>query len=66
MVGTKRVVVARNTYRRRRQPFFRLLNAIEAGIPVGTIVHGISTTTPCASKARVCLDRHKHFVFDLT
>jgi transposase len=58
-------VIGRNMQRHRHQEFIRFLNAIEAEVPVGKIVHVILDNYGAHKhpKVRQWLDRHPRFTF---
>ena len=58
-------VIGRNMQRHRHQEFIRFLNAIEAEVPVGKLVHVIldNYATHKHPKVRQWLDRHQRFTF---
>jgi transposase len=58
-------VIGRNMQRHRHQEFIRFLNAIEAEVPVGKIVHVILDNYGAHKhpKVRLWLDRHPRFTF---
>ena len=58
-------VIGRNMQRHRHQEFIRFLNAIEAGVPVGKVVHVILDNYAAHKhpKVRAWLDRHERFTF---
>jgi transposase len=60
-------VIGRNMQRHRHQEFIRFLNAIEAEVPAGKIVHAIldNYATHKHPKVRAWLDRHPRLVFPL-
>jgi transposase len=61
-------VIGRCMQRHRHQEFIRFLNAIEAEVPVGKIVHVILDNYGAHKhpKVRAWLDRHPRFVFHYT
>jgi transposase len=61
-------VIGRNMQRHRHQEFIRFLNAIEAEVPVGKIVHVILDNYGAHKhpKVRQWLDRHPRFTFHFT
>ncbi len=61
-------VIGRYMQRHRHQEFIRFLNAIEAAVPVGKIVHVIldNYATHKHPKVRAWLDRYPRFVFHYT
>jgi transposase len=61
-------VIGRNMQRHRHQEFIRFLNAIEADVPPGKIVHVILDNYAAHKhpKVRAWLDRHQRFVFHFT
>src|SRR5271156_841325 len=61
-------VIGRNMQRHRHQEFIRFLNAIEAEVPVGKIVHVILDNYGPHKhpKTRAWLSRHPRFVFHYT
>ena len=61
-------VIGRCMQRHRHQEFIRFLNAIEAEVPVGRIVHVILDNYGPHKhpKTRAWLDRHRRFVFHYT
>ena len=61
-------VIGRNMQRHRHQEFIRFLNAIEAQVPVGKVVHVILDNYAAHKhpKVRAWLDRHPRFVFHFT
>jgi len=61
-------VISRNMQRHRHQEFIRFLNAIEAQVPVGKIVHVILDNYAAHKhpKVRKWLERHPRFVFHFT
>jgi transposase len=58
-------VIGRNMQRHRHQEFIRFLNAVEAEVPVGKIVHVILDNYGAHKhpKVRAWLDRHPRFIF---
>ena len=58
-------VIGRNMQRHRHQEFIRFLNAIEAQVPVGKMVHVILDNYGAHKHPKVCawLDRHPRFTF---
>ena len=58
-------VIGRNMQRHRHQEFMRFLNAIEAEVPAGKMVHVILDNYAAHKhpKVRAWLDRHERFVF---
>jgi len=58
-------VIGRNMQRHRHQEFIRFLNAIEAQVPVGKVVHVILDNYAAHKhpKVRRWLDRHERFTF---
>jgi len=58
-------VIGRNMQRHRHQEFIRFLNAVEAEVPVGKIVHVILDNYGAHKhpKVRAWLDRHPRFTF---
>src|SRR5271170_565727 len=61
-------VIGRNMQRHRHQEFIRFLNAVEADIPAGKIVHVVLDNYATHKHPKVCgwLDRHPRFVFHFT
>ena len=61
-------VIGRNMQRHRHQEFIRFLNAIEAEVPAGKMVHVILDNYAAHKhpKVRAWLDRHQRFVFHFT
>jgi transposase len=61
-------VIGRNMQRHRHQEFIRFLNAIEAEVPTGKMVHVILDNYAAHKhpKVRAWLDRHERFVFHFT
>ena len=61
-------VIGRNMQRHRHQEFIRFLNAIDAEVPAGKIVHVILDNYAAHKHPRVrkWLDRHERFVFHFT
>ena len=61
-------IIARCMQRHRHQEFIRFLNAIEAAVPSGKIVHAIvdNYATHKHPKVRAWLARHPRFVFHFT
>jgi hypothetical protein len=61
-------VIGRNMQRHRHQEFIRFLNAIEAEVPAGKVVHEILDNYAAHKhlKVRQWLDRHQHFTFHFT
>jgi hypothetical protein len=61
-------IIGRCMQRHRHQEFIRFLNAIEADIPAGKIVHVVldNYATHKHAKVRAWLDRHPRFVFHYT
>ncbi len=61
-------VIGRNMQRHRHQEFIRFLNAIEAEVPPGKLVHVILDNYAAHKhpKVRRWLDRHERFVFHFT
>jgi len=61
-------VIGRNMQRHRHQEFVRFLNAIEAEVPAGKLVHVILDNYAAHKhpKVRTWLDRHQRFVFHFT
>jgi transposase len=61
-------VIGRNMQRHRHQEFIRFLNAIEAEVPAGKMVHVILDNYAAHKhpKVRAWLDRHPRFVFHFT
>lgn len=61
-------VIGRCMQRHRHQEFIRFLNAIEAEVPAGRIVHAILDNYAVHKhpKVRAWLDRHPRFVFHFT
>jgi hypothetical protein len=61
-------VIGRNMQRHRHQEFMRFLNAIEAEVPAGKMVHVILDNYAAHKhpKVRAWLDRHERFVFHFT
>jgi len=61
-------VIGRNMQRHRHQEFIRFLNAIEAEVPAGKLVHVILDNYAAHKHPRVrqWLDRHERFVFHFT
>ena len=60
--------IGRNMQRHRHQEFIRFLNAIEAEVPVGKVVHVIVDNYAAHKhpKVRAWLARHQRFVFHFT
>ena len=58
-------IIGRNMQRHRHQEFIRFLNAIEAQVPVGKVVHVILDNYAAHKhpKVRRWLDRHERFTF---
>ena len=58
-------VLGKNMQRHRHQEFIRFLNAIEAQVPVGKVVHVILDNYAAHKhpKVRAWLDRHRRFTF---
>src|SRR6202035_1102828 len=63
-----RAVIGRCMQRHRHQEFIRFLNAVEAEVPVGKIVHVIvdNYATHKHPKVKAWLARHPRFVFHFT
>jgi transposase len=61
-------VIGRNMQRHRHQEFIRFLNAIEAEVPVGKVVHVILDNYAAHKhpQVRAWLARHERFVFHFT
>jgi transposase len=61
-------VFGRNMQRHRHQEFIRFLNAIEAEVPAGKMIHVILDNYAAHKhpKVRAWLDRHERFVFHFT
>jgi transposase len=61
-------VIGRNMQRHRHQEFIRFLNAIEAEVPAGKVVHVIIDNYAAHKhpKVRQWLDRHERFTFHFT
>ena len=61
-------VIGRNMQRHRHQEFIRFLNAIEAEVPAGKVVHVIIDNYAAHKhpKVRQWLDRHARFTFHFT
>jgi len=61
-------VIGRNMQRHRHQEFIRFLNAIEAEVPAGKVVHVILDNYAAHKhpKVRQWLDRHERFTFHFT
>ncbi len=61
-------VIGRNMQRHRHQEFIRFLNAIEAAVPAGKLVHAILDNYAAHKhpKVRHWLDRHPRWVFHFT
>ena len=61
-------VIGRNMQRHRHQEFIRFLNAIEAEIPVGKVVHAILDNYAAHKhpKVRLWLQRHPRWTFHFT
>jgi hypothetical protein len=61
-------IIGRRMQRHRHQEFIRLLNAIEAEIPVGKMIHVILDNYAAHKHSNVLawLDRHPRFVFHYT
>ncbi len=61
-------VIGRNMQRHRHQEFIRFLNAVEAEVPVGKVVHVILDNYAVHKhpKVRAWLARHERFVFHFT
>jgi transposase len=61
-------VIGRNMQRHRHQEFIRFLNAIDAEVPAGKIVHVVLDNYAAHKhpKVRKWLDRHEGFVFHFT
>ena len=61
-------VIGRNMQRHRHQEFIRFLNAIEAQVPAGKLVHVILDNYAAHKhpKVRAWLDRHQRFTFHFT
>ena len=61
-------VIGRCMQRHRHQEFIRFLNAIEAQLPAGKVVHAIldNYATHKHPKVRQWLDRHPRFIFHFT
>jgi transposase len=61
-------IIGRNMQRHRHQEFIRFLNAIEAEVPAGKIVHVVLDNYAAHKhpKVRAWLDRHERFVFHFT
>ena len=58
-------VIGRNMQRHRHQEFIRFLNAVEAQVPAGKVVHAIldNYATHKHPKVRAWLDRHPRWIF---
>jgi len=58
-------VIGRNMQRHRHQEFIRFLNAVEAQVPVGKLVHIVLDNYGAHKhpKVRAWLDRHPRFIF---
>jgi transposase len=61
-------VIGRNMQRHRHQEFIRFLNAIEAEVPAGKVIHVILDNYAAHKhpKVRQWLDRHERFTFHFT
>jgi transposase len=61
-------VIGRNMQRHRHQEFIRFLNAIEAQVPAGKMVHVVLDNYAAHkhAKVRAWLDRHERFTFHFT
>ncbi|MEI9430934.1 IS630 family transposase [Mesorhizobium sp. Cs1299R1N3] len=61
-------VIGRNMQRHRHQEFIRFLNAVEAEVPAGMVVHVILDNYAAHKhpKVRAWLDRHQRFTFHFT
>jgi len=61
-------VIGRNMQRHRHQEFIRFLNAIEAQVPAGKLVHVVldNYATHKHPKVKAWLDRHPRFTFHFT
>jgi transposase len=61
-------VLGRCMQRHRHQEFIRFLNAVEAGVPAGKLVHAIldNYATHKHPKVRAWLDRHERWTFHYT
>ena len=61
-------VIGRNMQRHRHQEFIRFLNAIEAQVPAGKLIHAIvdNYATHKHPKVRAWLDRHPRWTFHFT
>ena len=61
-------VIGRNMQRHRHQEFIRFLNAIEAEVPAGKLIHVILDNYAAHKhpKVRAWLDRHQRFTFHFT
>ena len=61
-------VIGRCMQRHRHQEFIRFLNAVEAAVPAGKIVHAIldNYAVHKLAKVRAWLDRHPHWTFHFT
>ncbi len=61
-------VIGRNMQRHRHQEFIRFLNAVEAEVPAGKVVHVILDNYAAHKhpKVRQWLDRHERFTFHFT
>jgi transposase len=61
-------VIGRNMQRHRHQEFIRFLNAIEAEVPAGKLVHVVLDNYAAHKhpKVRAWLDRHQRFTFHFT
>ena len=61
-------IIGRNMQRRRHQELIRILNTVEAKVPVGKIIHVILDNDAAHKhpNVRAWLDRHPRFVFHFT
>ena len=61
-------VIGRCMARHRHQEFIRFLNAVEAPVPAGKVIHTIldNYATHKHAKVRAWLDRHKRWTFHYT
>jgi transposase len=61
-------VIGRNMQRHRHQEFIRFLNAVEAQLPIGKVVHAIvdNYAPHKHPKVQAWLARHPHWVFHFT
>jgi transposase len=61
-------VIGRCMARHRHQEFIRFLNAVEAAVPAGKVIHAIldNYATHKHAKVRAWLDRHKRWTFHYT